>query len=81
VYRITRLNASDSVSLDGRKVVNGQEVEMGVLGCGFVTSSSALRCTMPNGTWRFVIRGDSLVGDLRLPDNTKFRDVRTARSQ
>jgi hypothetical protein len=34
---------------------------------------------MRNGVWRFVVRGDSLTGELRLPDGTKFRDVRTAR--
>jgi hypothetical protein len=35
---------------------------------------------MQNGVWRFMVRGDSLVGELRLPDDTKFRDVRTARA-
>jgi hypothetical protein len=36
---------------------------------------------MPNGVWRFTIRGDSLVGDLRSPDNKKSRDVRLSRSR
>jgi hypothetical protein len=81
VYRITRVNATDSLTMDARKIVNGQEEGMGVLGCRFATSSSVLTCPIPNGVWRFTIRGDSLVGDLRLPDNTKFRDVRTARSR
>jgi hypothetical protein len=35
---------------------------------------------MPNGVWHFAIRGDSLVGDLKSPDNMKLRDVRAARS-
>jgi hypothetical protein len=82
VYRITRLNASDSLSLDARKVVNGQEEDMGgPLGCHSAELGAQLTCTMPNGVWRFTIRGDSLVGELRLPDNTKYRDIRTARSQ
>ena len=81
VYRITRVNTSDSLSLDARKIVNGQEDEMGVLGCRSATSGAQVTCTMPNGVWRFTIRGDSLVGDLRLPDNTKYRDVSTARSR
>jgi hypothetical protein len=81
VYHITRAKGTDSVSIDARKMVNGQEEGMGVLGCRFVVSSAAIGCTMPNGTWHFMIRGDSLVGELRLPDNTKFRDVRTARSR
>jgi hypothetical protein len=36
---------------------------------------------MTNGVWRFTIRGDSLLGELRSPDNTKIRDVSTARSR
>jgi len=81
VYRITRVKASDSLSLDARKIVNGQEEEMGVLGCRSRASGAQVTCTMPNGVWRFTIRGDSLVGELRLPDNTKYRDISTARSR
>jgi hypothetical protein len=80
VYRITRVNASDSVSIDARKIVNGREAEMGVLGCRFIAVGARLTCAMPNGVWHFAIHGDSLTGELRLPDNTKFRDVRTVRS-
>jgi hypothetical protein len=67
------------VSVDARKIVNGQEEEMGVLQCRFGAASAQLVCAIPNGVWRFELRRDSLVGDLRLPDGTKFRDVRTAR--
>jgi hypothetical protein len=81
VYRITRVNASDSLSLDARKIVNGQEEEMGVLGCRLAASGAQFTCTLPNGVWRFTIRGDSLVGELRLPDNRKYRDVSTTRSR
>ena len=81
VYRITRVNASDSLSIDARKIVNGQEEEMGVLACLPGASVAQITCTMPNGVWRFTIRGDSLVGELRLLDNRKFRDVSTVRSR
>jgi len=81
VYRITRVNASDSLSLDGRKIVNGQEEETGVLDCRLAASGAQFTCTMANGVWHFAIRGDSLVGELRLPDNTKYRDINTARSR
>jgi hypothetical protein len=82
VYRITSAGPADSVSIDARKIVNGQEEEMGVIGCRFATVGATLTCAMRNGgAWRFTIRGDSLVGELRKPDNTKFRDVRTARAQ
>ena len=80
VYRITRLKATDSVSIDARKIVNGREEEMGVLGCRVAAPGASLTCAIPNGVWRFTIRRDSLVGELRLPNNTKFRDVRTVRS-
>ena len=81
VYRITRVNASDSLSIDASKIVNGQEQEMGVIGCHCTASGAQLTCTMPNGVWHFAIRGDSLVGELRLPDNRKYRDISTARSR
>lgn len=84
VYRITRSTsdkASDSVSMDARKIVNGQEEEMGVLACQLATNGSTLTCAIRNALWRFTVRRDSLVGELRLSDSTKFRDVRAARSR
>ena len=81
VYRITRLNADDSVSIDARKIVNAREVEMGVLACRLAGQGASLTCTMPNGVWHFTVHRDSLVGELWLPDSTKFRDVRAARSR
>ena len=81
VYRITRMKTSDSLSVDARKIVNAQEEVMGVLACGVAAQGTLLTCTIRNGAWRFTLRGDSLVGELRLPDGTKFRDVRTARSR
>jgi hypothetical protein len=81
VYRVTPMNAADSLSVDARKVVNGQEEAMGVLGCSLAAPGAhfTFRCTIPRGTFRFAVRRDSLVGELRLPDDTKFRDIRTAR--
>lgn len=81
VYRITGARGSDSVSFDARKIVKGKEEEMGILMCRVTEMGAEIRCTIPSGIWRFTVRGDSLVGDLRLHDNTKFRDVRTARSR
>ena len=80
VYRIARVNGSDSLAIDASKLVNGQEDDMGVIGCRSDASGAQLTCAMPNGVWHFTIRGDSLVGDLSLPDHKKFRDVRTTRS-
>jgi hypothetical protein len=39
VYRITRKNASDSLSMDARKIVNGQEEEMGSSPAGLARRS------------------------------------------
>jgi hypothetical protein len=80
VYRITHGSVPDSLAMDGRKIVNGQEVEMGVLGCRVAQPGAQVVCVIPSGVWRFTVRGDSLVGELRSPDGTKVRDVRTARS-
>jgi hypothetical protein len=79
VYRITRAKTGDTLSLDARKIVSGREEEMGVLAC-VAAPVVQLTCTIPKGVWHFTIRSDSLVGELRLLDNTKYRDVRTARS-
>ena len=81
VYRIARLHGSDSVSIDARKIVNAREEEMGVLVCGLAGHGGALTCAMKNGVWYFTVRRDSMVGELRLPGGTRFRDVRTARAQ
>ena len=81
VYRITHEKTRDSLSIDARKIVNGQEEEMGVIGCKATEQGSKLTCMMGNGMWAFAVRGDSLVGELRLPNKTKYRDVRTARSR
>jgi hypothetical protein len=80
VYRITQMKAADSLSIDARKIVRGEEQEMGVLACRLTAPNGQVTCTMPQGTWHFSVRRDSLVGELRLPDNTKYRDVRTKRA-
>jgi hypothetical protein len=79
VYRITRVKTSDVLSVDARKIVNGQEEKMGVLGCRLATSGAQFTCSMPNGVWHFAVRGDSLVGELRLPDHRKYRDISAVR--
>jgi hypothetical protein len=81
VYRIAHTNAADSLTVDARKIVRGEEQEMGVLTCHFASTNGPLTCVMPQGTWQFHVRNDSLVGELRLADNTKFRDVRTIRAR
>lgn len=81
VYRITPMKAADNVSLDARKIVRGEEEEMGVLGCRVGPPSGELTCRIPHGVWKFSVRSDSLTGELRLSDNTRFREVRATRAQ
>ena len=81
VYRIAHTNAVDSLTVDARKIVRGEEQEMGVLACRLTSPNGPVTCVMPQGTWQFRVRNDSLVGELRLADNTKFRDVRTVRAR
>src|ERR1700716_121546 len=69
VYRITHLKAADSLAVDARKIVRGEEQEMGVLTCRLMPPIG-LTCPMPQGVWRFSVRSDSLIGELRLRDNT-----------
>ena len=76
VYRIARARAADSLTVDARKIVHGVEQEMGVLTCRIASPQGPLTCAIPHGIWQFVVRKDSLVGELRLPDETKFRDAR-----
>ena len=80
VYRITPMKSADSLAVDARKIVRGEEQEMGVLGCRLVPPSGQLTCSIPQGVWTFRVRNDSLSGELRLPDNTRFREVRTIRA-
>ena len=80
VYRIARTKSADSLTVDARKIVRGEEQVMGVLVCRFTSANGSLTCAIPQGTWQFRVRNDSLVGELRLSDNTKFRDVRTVRA-
>jgi len=84
IYRITPESGPDSVAIDARKIVRGREEEMGVLTCQVTPAVSPavdLTCKIPNALWRFRVRGDSLLGELRLADSTRFRDVRAVRAR
>ena len=80
VYRITPMKAADSLSVDARKIVRGEEEEMGVLVCQLAKPSGQLTCAFPQGVWSFRVRNDSLTGELRLRDHTRFREVKTIRA-
>lgn len=81
VFRITPMKAADSIAVDGRKIVRGEEQEMGVLSCRLARASGELTCVIPQGTWRFSVRRDSMTGEVRTRDDTRFREVRAIRSK
>jgi hypothetical protein len=81
IYRIAQKGRNDSLSIDGRKIVEGKEMEMGLLACQLNAPRAYITCVIPTGKWRFRARHDSLVGQLRLQDGTLFRDVRAVRSR
>ena len=81
LYRIAKTKVADSVTIDGRRITRGEEQEMGVLTCQFTSPNGLVTCAIPQGTWQFRVHNDSLVGELRHPDNTKFRDVRAVRAR
>jgi len=80
IYHIA-LKGSDSLSVGALKVVNGREDDMGTLACELNAARAFITCAIPNGKWRFAVRHDSLVGQLRLRDGTWFRDVHATRSR
>jgi hypothetical protein len=80
VYRIVRKGRNDSLSIEARKVVDGQEKEASVLACQLNAPRAYITCAAPGGKWRLRVRRDSLVGQLRLPDGTWIRDVHAVRS-
>ena len=79
VYRITAMKATDSLSLDARKIVRGEEQDMGTLSCRLQPADSEITCVLPQGVWHFRVRSDSLTGELRLADDTRYRVVRASR--
>ena len=80
VYRIALKGSRDSLSVAGRKLVGGREEEMGALACELNAARAIITCGVPGGKWRFAVRHDSLVGQLRLKDGTWFREVRALRA-
>lgn len=81
VYYITRGASGDSLTVDGRKIVGNAEQDMGAIGCAVAPKTGELTCVVPQGVWQFGVRHDALVGEFRLPDRTRFREVRAVRAR
>jgi hypothetical protein len=79
VYRIAR-RGRDSLSVDTRRVVDGQEAATAMLACELNAPRAYITCAAANGKWRLRVRHDSLMGQLRLPDGTWSLDVHAVRA-
>ena len=80
VYRIVRKGINDSLSVDARKVVDEREQEAGLLACQLNAPRAYITCLVPEGRWRFTVRHDSLIGQLRLLNGTWVRELHAVRS-
>ena len=74
---------TERLVLQGTKVVNGVEEEMGTLSCTYDAASGIVRCPRRGWTWTFRAasgpEGDTLTGTLESPAHAVWRDVRVAR--
>ena len=87
VYHIAAVpSGADSVTIVANKVVAGVEEDMGTLQCRVDRRPppQTVVCAMPPqyrpGVWRFVRRGDTLVGGLTMADGRRVRAVRVTKS-
>lgn len=80
VYRV-RKATGDSLSVDARRVVDGREQDTALYACELNAPRAYITCVIPAGKWRFRVRHDSLVGQLRLHNGTWLRDVHALRSR
>jgi hypothetical protein len=76
VYRFSEIGARPGwYSGVGSKVVNGTEVSMGTLDWKYDADKHILESETPNGTFRLVVDGDKIEGNLLRPDTTVYRRI------
>jgi hypothetical protein len=80
VYHFAPGKTPAAVVATANKIVDGKEVNMGVLDCTFDAAHRALTCPIARGTFRFVIEGRQLSGTLTLVDGTLFRRISAKKS-
>ena len=64
VYHISPAGGIDSFNIQANKIVNGQEVDMGVLPCRYDKKNNQLTSTAFNGNWIFNFKDGSIDGTL-----------------
>ena len=64
VYRISKGQGIDTFSISGSKIVNGKEVEMGIIPFRFDKTTNQLTASNNNGEWTLNLKGKVLEGTL-----------------
>src|SRR6476620_5934473 len=69
VYYISKVQGTDTFNIAANKIVDGQEEEMGVIGCKWDRGNNLLRSTSFNGLWTFNFKNNNLDGTLYYKGN------------
>lgn len=78
VYYISKGKEPGTFNIDGRKVVDGVEQEMGILICTYDKKTSQLTSTNQGGTWTFTVKDGKIDGKL-VSESTVYRVVNLAK--
>ena len=77
VYRISKGQGIDTFNVSGNKIVNGKEVEMGIIPFKFDKTTNQLTASM-NGLWTLNLKGKVLEGTLT-SNGTLYRIVKVSK--
>ena len=77
VYRISKGQGIDTFNVSGNRIVNGKEVEMGIIPFRFDKSTNQLTASM-HGLWTLNLRGKVLEGTLT-SNGSLFRIVKLSK--
>ena len=82
VYHISAIPAKPLIYfVSGNKIVDGKEEVMGTGEWKYDAGTHLLVNEFPRGVFRLEIRGESMEGDLRLPDGTLYRRIQLKRDK
>lgn len=80
VYYITRAEGTDLFNISASKIINGQELDMGILECKLDRKNNRLLSTSGNNVWTFHFRDKTVEGTL-YSDGVLYRIVKLARAK
>lgn len=80
VYHITKAQGTDTFSIAANKIVNGKEVEMGIIGFKLDRKNIRLLSTDYNSFWTFNFKGKELDGTL-VSGGSLYRIIKLTKQQ